>query len=189
MYEVVITPHAEREVKRLDRLHQHPEHVDAFWDYYLVQLEKLGYERIAEKYDKDWKQTIAPFKLKTKKGKTHTQVRWSENSLVKQAKDLGFEDLLKDCYYLPNLFIHNSPAEILFSLKTESDGTISPVDRGGEEEKRFADVAFFHGYLLVLKSLELVIDHYGWEEDKAIVEEAAGELAVRIRLMHDGESD
>jgi hypothetical protein len=35
-----------------------------------------------------------------------------------------------------------------------------PVERGGKEEKRFADVAFFQGYLPVLKTLDLLMHHY-----------------------------
>jgi hypothetical protein len=53
------------------------------------------------------------------------------------------ENLLRECYILPNLFVHNSPAEILFSLETEANGKISPIDRGGKEDKSFADNAFF----------------------------------------------
>src|SRR5262249_35125718 len=50
-------------------LHEHPDEIDAFWDYYLLQLEKLGWEKIAERYDRGWKQKVAAFKMKTKKGK------------------------------------------------------------------------------------------------------------------------
>jgi hypothetical protein len=169
-------------------LHRQPNEVGAFWDYYLVQLEKLGWEKIAEKYDKDWKQIVATFKTKTKRGKTRTRPRWSQHSLVAIAKDVGMEHLLHECYYLPNLFVHNSPAEILFSLETEADGTISPVDRGGKEEKRFADNAFFLGYTLVLQTLSLVMEHYGWEEDESLVQNCADELEACIRAMHKQEN-
>src|ERR1700730_4457761 len=84
-------------------LHVHPAEIEAYWVYYLVQLEKLGWETIAEKHDKDWKQIVSVFKTKTGRGKTRTQPRWSRHSLIEIAKEVGMENLLRECYYLPNL--------------------------------------------------------------------------------------
>ncbi len=161
-------------------LHSHPNEIDDYWDYYFVQLEKLGSESVAEKYDKDWKLKVAAFKTKTKKGKTRTRPR-SRHSLVELAKEVGMGHLLRECYYRPSLFVHNSPTEILFSLKTEADGTISPVDRGGEQEKVHADFAFFQGYYLILQTLSLVMEHYGWKEEESVVQDCANELEACIR--------
>jgi len=166
-------------------LHSHPNEIDAYWNYYLVQLEKMGWEQIAENYDKNWKEKVAAFKTTNKKGKQRTQARWSRHDLVKIANDVGVRDLLSGCYYLPNQFVHNSPAEILFSLETDANGKFTPVDHGGKEERHFADVAFAQGYLLVLKTLALLIDHYGWKEYDAMVQEGADKLEACIRSMHE----
>src|SRR5258708_7511719 len=169
-------------------LHTHGDEIGAYWDYYFVQMQKLGWENIAQKYDQNWKQKVAAFKTKTKKGKERTQTRWSRNDLVKMTKEVGMGDLLQPCYYLPNLFVHNSPAEILSSLETESDGTLTPVDRGGNEEKTFADVAFLQGYVLVLKTLALLMDHYGWKENESVVQKCAHDFEAFIQSMHKEES-
>jgi hypothetical protein len=168
-------------------LHAHPAEVEDYWDYYLVQLEKLGWERIAEKYDRDWKQIVSVFKTETRRGRTRTRPRWSRHTLVEIAKTVGMENLLRECYYLPSLFVHNSPAEILFSLETEANGKLTPVDRGGKEEKSFADNAFFLGYLLVLQTLSLVMEHYGWEEDESLVQNCADQLEACMRSMKEAE--
>jgi hypothetical protein len=165
-------------------LNSHLNEVDAFWNYHFVNLEKLGWEEIAEKYNVEWRQIAASFKTRTKKGKRRTQSRWSPHSLVTMANEVGLGDQLQSAYYLPNLFVHNSPAEILFSLETEANGKLSPVDRGGTEEKRFADIAFFQGYLLVLKTMALVIEHYGWDEDEQVVQDCADALEKCIRSAH-----
>ena len=47
-------------------LHEHPEKVDNFWDYHLVQLVKLGYADVAAKFDPDWNTKVAKFKQPTK---------------------------------------------------------------------------------------------------------------------------
>ncbi len=162
-------------------LHLHADEVEDYWEFHLVNLKKLGWEDIAEKYEPEWKVIIQRFQTKNRKGKLRTQPRWSRDNLVKMAGDVGFKNILRECYYLPSLFVHNSPAEIMFSLKTEPDGSITPVDRGGEEERQFADIAFYQGFGLLLQTLSLVGDHYGWKENDLAIKEYADELVACIK--------
>ena len=150
-------------------LHKHPAEVDAFWDYYFVQIEKLNYQDIADKTNPNWRTIAAKFKSKGKKG-TRTQPRWAKDNLVKMAKDQGLENSLKHAYYLPNLFIHNSVAEIMFALEQDQNGKFTPVDFNNPKERRMADIAIIHAFLLLLKTLELQIEHYGWDDSKALVQ-------------------
>jgi hypothetical protein len=156
-------------------LHKHPNEVDAFWEYFLVQLEKLGFESVAQKCDPDWRVIVDKFKTKTKKG-NRTQTRWSPKSLVAMAKEVGMDADLSSSYYLPNLYVHNSAVEILFSLQQETDGTFTPVDSGTEEERNLADGACLLGYLLLLKALNLAVDHYGWKQDEPLIQDCVNDL-------------
>lgn len=146
-------------------LHDHPSEVEAFWNYYFIQLEKLNYEDLADKTDPDWRTIADKFRSRGKKG-TRTQPRWAKDNLVKMANDVGLGTNLKHAYYLPNLFIHNSVAEIMFSLEQDPNGKITPVDSNNPKARRMADMAVIHAFLLLLKSLELQIEHYGWNDRK-----------------------
>jgi hypothetical protein len=57
-------------------LHKHPSEVDAFWNYYFVQLEKLNYEDIADKTDPTWRIIADEFKNNAKK-RSRMQPRWA----------------------------------------------------------------------------------------------------------------
>jgi hypothetical protein len=170
--------------KLVDALHLHanPTEVDAFWDYYLIQLEKMGFAETANKLDPDWQTTAEKFKKKTKKG-TRTQARWTETDLVQAAKKVGLGDNLREAYYLPNLFIHNSSAEVMFSLKPEPDGSLTPVDYNSPEERSMADVAFLYAFFFLLKVLELEVEHYGWTGDEAIVQDCIDEFGKRLKFQ------
>ena len=121
-------------------LHLHPEQVEAFWDYHLVQLEKLDYADIAERFDPDWQSVVEQFKPGGKRT-TRTQPRWAKGNLVKMANDVGLGIHLKHAYYLPNFFIHNSAAEIMFALKEDDNGRVTPVDLNNPKERKMADLA------------------------------------------------
>ena len=148
-------------------LHNHPTEVDAYWNYYFVQLEKLDYADIADNIDPNWQAITAQFKMKGKKGRI--QPRWAKDNLVKVARDEGLGDLLKHAYYLPNLFIHNSVVEILFTTERGHNGRITPLDSNNPKERRMADMAVIQAFLLMLKTFELEIAHYEWNDSKAIV--------------------
>ena len=142
--------------------------MDAFWDYHLVQLEKLDYADIATKFDPNWQTIVAQFKKKGKKG-VRTQPRWAKDSLVKMANDVGLDAHLKPAYYLPNLFIHNSAAEIMFGLEEAENGRIMPVDSNNPKERRMADIGVVQAIFLLLRMLELAIEHYGWNDSTSLV--------------------
>lgn len=151
-------------------LHKHPSEVDAFWNYYFVQLKKLNYEDIADKINPEWRTIAEKFKSKGKKG-TRARPRWAKDNLVKMAKDVGLGTHLKHAYYLPNLFIHNSVAEIIFSMERDSNGKLTPVELNNPKARRMADMAVIQAFLLLLIILELQIEHYRWEESKALVQQ------------------
>src|SRR5207237_139409 len=151
-------------------LHKNPNQVNAFWDYYFVQLKKLNLESVAKKTDPNWEQLVRSFKSKSGKG---TQPRWAPLNLVQVAKDVGLDDNLHHAYYLPNLFIHSSSAELLFSLEVEQNGSISPVDFNSRQERSMADVAFMQGWWFLLRAIDLAVDHYGWSENESIVKSCA----------------
>jgi hypothetical protein len=163
-------------------LHNNPNEVDAFWNYYLVQLKKFGLDDVAKKCDVNWEQVIESFKHKTKKG-SRTQPRWSTKNLVLMAEEVGLKDFLTSAYYLPNLYVHNSSAEILFAVKTEEDGSMSPADYGTAEEIGMADIAFFQAYLLLLKTMALEVEHYGWDQDEPLVQRCIDDFGERVQLL------
>ncbi len=150
-------------------LHKHTDQIDAFWDYHFVQLEKLGYTDIANKYDPNWADIVRRFKKEGKRG-LRTQPRWANDSLVKMAKDVALGDHLKHAYYLPNLFIHNSLAEIMFALEQDANGRFTPVDSNNPKERSMADIAVVQAIFFLLRLLELAIEHYGWNDSKGLVQ-------------------
>lgn len=150
-------------------LHRHAEEVDAFWEYHLVQLEKLDYADIAMKFDPNWQMVVRRFKKKGKRG-VRTQPRWAKDNLVKMANDVGLGLHLKHAYYLPNLFIHNSAAEIMFGLEKAQNGRLTPVDSNNPKERRMADIAVVQAIFLLLRMLELAIEHYGWDDSASLVQ-------------------
>ena len=150
-------------------LHRHVKQVDAFWDYHLVQLEKLEYTDVAKKFDPNWQKVAEQFKAKGTSG-VRTQPRWAKDSLVKMAKDLDLGIHLKHAYYLPNLFIHKSAAEIMLGLEEVLNGRFTPVDSNNPIERRMADVAVVQAIFLLLRMLELASEHYGWDDSKSLLQ-------------------
>jgi Family of unknown function (DUF5677) len=162
-------------------LHTHPHEVEAFWNYYFVQLEKLNYEDIADNTNPHWRTIAGKFKSKGKKG-TRTQPRWAKDNLVKMAKNEGLGGQLKHAYYLPNLFIHNSVAEILFTAERDKNGKVTPVDSNNPKERRMADMAVIQAFLLLHKTLELEIEHYGWNESRALLQSCLDQFGSYLEL-------
>lgn len=144
-------------------LHEHPKEVDSFWEYHLVLLVKLGYQDIALKFDAEWENKVAGFKTSGRK-KDRTQPRWTKLTLVDEAKQVGLGNHLHGAYYLPNAFIHNSSAELLFSLEVDTNGRFTPVDFNNPDERRMADLAVHQGLLFLILILQLEVEHYGWED-------------------------
>ena len=162
-------------------LHKHPEMIDAFWDYHLVQLEKLGYADIASKFAPNWQTVAEQFKTKGKKG-LRTQPRWAKDSLVKIAKEVGLGDHLKHAYYLPNLFVHKSAAEIMFGLKEDQNGRLTPVDTENPKERSMADLALVQAIFLFLRTLEMAIEHYAWIDSASVVQNCVDSFAQYFQL-------
>ena len=156
-------------------LHKHPSEVDAFWNYHFVQLEKLNYEDIADKTNPNWRTIADRFRSKGKKG-TRTQARWAKDNLVKMAKDVGLGTNLKHAYYLPNLFIHNSVAEIMFSVEQDQNGKLTPVELNNPKARTMAHMAVVQAFLLLLKTLELQIEHYEWNDSKTLVQKCVDQF-------------
>jgi hypothetical protein len=163
-------------------LHQHPDKVDAFWNYYFIQLEKLGWEDIAESIDPNWHASASEFKKEVNKRK-RTQQRWAKENLVQAVKDLGLEAHLKSGYYLPNVFIHNSAAEILFGLKKDTNGRFTPVDSNNPSERGMADLALRHGIVLLLNVLDLEIKHYAWDDSKPVFQVALDKITAQLQSL------
>jgi len=57
-------------------------------------------------------------------------------TLVDEAKQVGLGDHLHGAYYLPNAFIHNSAAELLFALEADENGRFTPKDFNNPDEWR-----------------------------------------------------
>ena len=163
-------------------LHKHFDQVDAFWDYYFIQLEKLGWQDIAEDIDPNWRAVASKFKKQGNK-QARTQPRWARDNLVEAAKKLGLGEQLKSAYYLPNIFIHNSVAEILFGLKKDTNDRFTPVDFNNPAERDMADLAVRHGVILLLIILELEIDHYGWTDSRPLFQAALDKIGAHLQSL------
>jgi hypothetical protein len=165
-------------------LHEHPTEVDNFCDYHLVLLVKLGYQDVARKFDAEWEKTVARFKTAGKKG-SRTQPRWIKLSLVDEAKKVGLEDHLQGAYYLPNAFIHNSSAELLFALEADTNGRFTPVDFNNPDERRMADVAAHQGLLFLILILQLEVKHYGWEDSALEVQQFLNRFGSYLQSLKE----
>ena len=162
-------------------LHEHPEEVDSFWDYHLVLLAKLGYENIVAKFNPDWNTTVAKFKQPKRKG---FRPRWNKLTLVEEAKRVGFEDHLHGAYYLPNAFIHNSAAEILFALEADENGRFTPKDFNNPDERRMAVVALQQALFFLIEMLKLQIEHYGWQDSAPLLDNFFRDYETYLRSVN-----
>lgn len=168
-------------------LHEHPTEVDNFWDFHLVLLVKLGYATVAAKFDPEWEKSVARFKTLGKK-KDRTQPRWTKLTLVDEAKHVGLGDHLQGAYYLPNAFIHNSSAELLFALEADANGRFTPLDFNNPAERRMADVAVHQGLLFLILVLQLQVEHYGWEDSAVEVQEFLNRFGAYLQSLNDQKS-
>lgn len=133
-----------------------PSNLDDYWDYYFVEMKKMGYEHIAAKMDADYKEKIRRFE-----GKKNKRSRWSTLNLVSQAKKVGFdEDIIRMVYRHSNSFVHSSLDEILSSLLSEQDGSLTPTEGSSEQERRTADVAVTLSTHLIRNVLQLLVQHF-----------------------------
>lgn len=165
-------------------LHEPPAEVDTFWDYHLVLLVKLGYQDVARRFDAEWEKKVARFKTGGKKG-NRTQPRWNKLSLVDEAKKVGLGDHLHGAYYLPNAFIHNSSAELLFALEADINGRLTPVDFNNPSERRMADVAVHQGLLFLVLILQLEVEHYGWEDSALEVQQFLSRFGSYLQSLKE----
>jgi hypothetical protein len=164
-------------------LQKHPEEVDNFWDYHLVLLVKLGYEDAAAKFDPEWDRKVAKFKRPHKKG-FRTQSRWNKLTLVDEAKQVGLGDHLQGTYYLPNAFIHNSAAELLFALEADENGRFTPKDFNNPDERRMADVALQQALFFLLEVLKLQLEHYGWTDSASLLQNLFRDYETYLRFVN-----
>jgi hypothetical protein len=168
-------------------LHEHPKEVDNFWDYHLVLLVKLGYQDVAQKFDAECEKKVAKFKTSGKKRKS-TQPRWTKLTLVDEAKKVGLGDHLHGAYYLPNAFIHNSSAELLFALEADKNGRFTPLDFNNPKERRMADVAVHQGLLFLILILQLEVEHYGWEDSALEVQQFLDRFGSYLQSLNERKS-
>ena len=165
-------------------LNKHQKEVEEFWDYHLILLVKLGYQDIAHKFDAEWEKKVAKFKTAGKK-RDRTQPRWTKLTLVDEAKKVGLEDHLHGAYYLPNAFIHNSSAELLFALEPDTNGRFTPLDFNNPKERRMADVAVHQGLLFLIFILQLEVEHYGWEGSALEVQQCLDRFGPYLQSLND----
>jgi hypothetical protein len=165
-------------------LHEHPKEVDNFWDYHLVLLVKLGYQDIAQRFDSEWENKVAKFKTFGKK-RNRTQPRWTKLSLVDEAKQVGLGDHLSGAYSLPNAFVHNSSAEILFALEADKNGRFTPQDFNNPNERRMADAALHQGLLFLILILQLEVEHYGWEDSALEVQQFLDRFGSYLQSLNE----
>jgi hypothetical protein len=168
-------------------LHEHPKEVDSFWDYHLILLVKLGYQDIAHSFDFEWENKVAQFKTSGTK-RNRTQPRWSRLSLVDEAKQVGLGDHLHGAYSLPNAFIHNSSAEILFALEADTNGRFTPQDFNNPNERRMADVALHQGLLFLILILQLEVEHYGWEDSALEVQQFLDRFGSYLQSLNESKA-
>lgn len=164
-------------------LHKHPEEIDMFWDFYLLQLKNQGFEEIAEKSDKDYLQKIEKFKI-VKKGKRTKfyRISWSEKNLKARAKSVGISDFqIQTSYSIANSYVHTSVKEFFDNLDLEPDGSLSPTESVTEKEREQANLAFSFSYWAMLQIMELVIEHYDFQDAKPIFDECLNEFKTAIK--------
>jgi hypothetical protein len=130
-------------------LDKNPGETEDFFDFYILQLKKIGLGDIADQAMGNNQAILDKFKHRSRPNQT--RINWSEKSLKTKAKEVGVDDdLLNFAYNIPNLFVHSSMKEILGSLIYEENGSVTPVEGKSSQEDTFIDLSFhFSGHLMV----------------------------------------
>lgn len=116
----------------LEYLSQNPQKLEDFVDFDLVECKKLGLKCPIPESDYETRTK----RFKNSKGST----RWTGIDLVSQARKVGFEDwFINGVYRVPNRYVHTSVAEIIQSIETEKDGSLSAVLGASKMDRSWAD--------------------------------------------------
>jgi len=141
----------------LHYLAQYPEFLDDFWDYYFVELHKLGLDDEAEKIDKDASTKMDRFRRPS----GGFQPRWTKLDLVSQAKLIGFDEaFLRHVYQGPNGYVHTSVGEILESFVHEEDDTLSAVTEASDADRTMADMSLLAATDIVRGVIEKEVQYF-----------------------------
>ena len=159
----------------LSYLHNHPDEIQLYWDYFWVDRHKL-LSRLLEQYPEeqrpDWisQESIDETKAKynevkkdyqvtcKKCGTPRTNHTWSKKDMVTMAKDEGFPfEFIQMGYYMPLEEAHPKVGGILQRIEEKDDQTLG-YKKSPEPVK--ADALLTVTHWLVLKMLDVVKAHF-----------------------------
>lgn len=149
-------------------LNKHPEKIDDFLNYHLVNLKKQGFTELAKELDNDYEKIIDT--LRSSKSK-RLRSNWADTDLVSKAQSVGCDEwIINHAYRIPNEFVHSSVAEIVLSLTEEKDGTVTAVESENASERKLADVCFNISSLVLIETLKILIGAFNLPEQPALDE-------------------
>jgi hypothetical protein len=150
-------------------LDKNPGETDDFFDFYILQLKKIGLDDIADQAMGNNQSILDKFKHRSRPNQT--RMNWSKKSLKQKAEAVGVDDfLLNFAYNIPNLFVHSSMKEILSSLIYEENGSVTPVEGKSSQEDTFIDLSFHLSGHLMVEMLKLQIARFNLPPQPALDE-------------------
>ena len=178
-------------------LHQHPDKVDDYFDYYHMSMKKVVDSAIRfwgpEAFDKDkiaetetnYASVKDKFKgRKCKKcGHVEMGIAWSPVALQDMAQDVGLGRFIFYAYAMPLLNAHPSVKGTLQRLEGEQDGPISFGDRINPE---LADRVLSTAHVLLLYLLFVQVKRFNVDGLDAMVAQAETDYAEIWKPKADG---
>lgn len=162
-------------------LHDHPEAVDAFLDFYWISEMKRT-RALDRNIGKDWIPDDARMRIEeeyarvkptfvgapcTTCGARQTGHSWTTLDLVSMAEQYPlYRQLLVPAYTVPTQQIHSSAANFLVRGTANSEG----IEFDGGPKKQEADVALFCAHHILIDVLELQIEHFSLDTLNAQLE-------------------
>lgn len=148
-------------------LHLNPNEVDAFWNFHVVKVSKMGFNDILKKIDASG-EVLDSFKVtKGGAGKKQLQNSWTNIDFVSMANKVGLGEHIRNAYRLPLEFAHPSVQAILECLE-QRDGGINVKD---EPRRNTAEIAFPIAHFFIIEVLRLQIEHFGLDGDDPVFQQ------------------
>ncbi len=132
-------------------LHIHPNELDDFIDYYIVQMHDRG-----QPSGLPMPNNSGRFRFKN----GNLRPRWSKQSVSEKAKAVDMQPLLDNAYKYGHLLIHSSMHEVLGSLIIEDDGSLSPATPEQHQEHDLAYIGLLASATIMVNVLDFTIKHF-----------------------------
>jgi hypothetical protein len=146
----------------------HPEDVEAFWEFHLVKLRKLGLDDLLNKLDPSGNAIDRFIATHPHTGKKIMQRNWTKIDFVAMANEVGLGVHVRHAYRLPLEFAHPSVHGILQWLEVREDGGF---DVKNEPNRYSVEMVLPIAHLLAIEVLRVQIEHFNLDANEPVFQQ------------------